>query len=139
MNEMNEAQSLFETISRHLFAQGELSVKPKNPNSVYDRCAYRGENGLKCAVGAVLPDEEYQKVFDEANMPVTSVVYELDHGPTRKLFMGNLDLLANLQAVHDDARNWETSENMTNALIKVGTMFCLKVEFIDQCYFGMTK
>lgn len=133
---MSEAQTLFETIVRHLFAQGEKSTKVINGK---ERCAYRGSNGLMCAVGCVIPDDLYVADFDIHNMAVGEMTTNLAKSDTKDLIVRNKDLLANLQAVHDDARNWETSENMTNALIKVGTMFCLKVEFIDQCYFGMTK
>ena len=134
MNEMNEAQELFETISRHLFAQGERSTKKIG---LYDRCVYRGNNGLKCAVGAIIPDDQYDPDFDTKNMTVSRITCDLPSAELRGLFQRNINLLSYLQSVHDNAANWETSENMMNALIEVGDDFELKVEFLDGFYFGM--
>lgn len=46
-------QKTYDTVKAHLLKQGERSVGPG------DMCMYRGPNGLKCAIGCLIPDELY--------------------------------------------------------------------------------
>lgn len=45
----------------HLLNQGECAILTDDP---WRTCAYRSENGLMCAVGCVIPDENYDEEFD---------------------------------------------------------------------------
>lgn len=49
-------QNTFNTVSAHLLAQNARSLADYN---LTQGCAYRGENGLKCAIGALIKDEFY--------------------------------------------------------------------------------
>ena len=49
-------QEMFDTMAAHLLKQGERSVSPINPQ----QCRYRGDHGLKCAVGALIKDKFYK-------------------------------------------------------------------------------
>lgn len=54
---MNSAdRRVFELVRQHLMAQGARSITDSNSK----RCLFRGTNHLKCAVGALIPDEEYE-------------------------------------------------------------------------------
>lgn len=50
-------QSAFNTISAHLLKQNKKSQYYTNGEI---KCAYRGLNGLKCAIGVLIPDEVYE-------------------------------------------------------------------------------
>ena len=49
----NTLQEVFDIVSKHLLKQNERSGFSD------DSCSYRGPNGLKCAAGILIPDEEY--------------------------------------------------------------------------------
>lgn len=50
---MSLKQELFDRISKHLLKQNERSAE-----HIGGACRYRGDNGLKCAVGAIIPDKK---------------------------------------------------------------------------------
>lgn len=54
----NTLQEIFNIVSKHLLNQRQKSIL----NSF---CAYRGENGLKCAAGILIPDDEYKPEFEQ--------------------------------------------------------------------------
>jgi hypothetical protein len=65
------------------------------------RCAYRGEGGLKCAIGHLIPDEKYTSNMDNAWSPY-GVLCEVkisveDQRPW--------SFLSDCQNAHDDAHN----------------------------------
>lgn len=47
-------QEVFDKVAKHLLTQ-----KAKSQATDNDTCMYRGENGLKCAVGVLIEDDEY--------------------------------------------------------------------------------
>lgn len=51
--EQYERQEIFDRVARHLLTQKERSV-------TRGRCRYRGAQGLKCAIGCLIPDELYR-------------------------------------------------------------------------------
>lgn len=54
-------QQVFDIISQHLLKQRVKSVVNTPMKNI---CQYRTPNGLKCAAGALIPDEEYTKEMD---------------------------------------------------------------------------
>ena len=50
---MRTAQELFNEVVSHLRKQKKQSL------SQHGYCMYRGEDGLKCAIGHLIPDERY--------------------------------------------------------------------------------
>jgi hypothetical protein len=50
------AQQVFDQIATHLLTQNYRCVDPSRSSL---KCLYRGPNGLKCAAGAVIGDDEY--------------------------------------------------------------------------------
>ena len=121
-------QSLFETVARHLFAQGERSLSTRG-------CAYRGVNGTSCAVGCVIPDDLYRESMEGRGiMGVLGYPGVSDH-----LKGVHESLLLDLQVTHDAPDSWENSNRMTDCLVSVGSEHGLSVSFLDSCYFGMNK
>ena len=87
-------QQIFEQVATHLLKQNAKSM-----NGLF--CAYRGDDGLSCAAGCLVADDEYNEEFEEIEWQ--SLVKEFDL-PKR-----NDDLIQALQHIHDkvDVENWK--------------------------------
>lgn len=92
-------QEAFDTMVRHLRKQGR-----KSQDDERQTCLYRGPNGLKCAVGALIPDEEYRPEWDEKGMSASKIV-KCCHA----LQGVDSNLLSIMQTIHDHCSitNWE--------------------------------
>lgn len=98
---MPTLQETFNTVALHLLTQNARSVRictdDEDDEAAPDgsTCLYRSHDGLKCAVGILIPDELYSRSM-EGNAcefdPVLPVLQRLGHDP---------DLCARLQQVHD--------------------------------------
>lgn len=89
-------QEVFDIVARHLLTQNEQSVNE-------DGCAYRGEGGLKCAVGALIPDSDYDPDWEGQAV--------VDNNPICGHLEGkgiSLRLASRLQHIHDQfaVRDW---------------------------------
>jgi hypothetical protein len=82
-------QEAFNIMVQHLRKQGQRAILKDDPTS----CAYRGADGLKCAIGALISDSEYKEEFE--GKPVSSLS---DYGLFKDLDVG---LLADMQNIHD--------------------------------------
>lgn len=94
-------QETFNTVVAHLRQQGRQAV-----NSGGRQCQYRGEDGLKCAAGCLIPDEDYRKDFEGrgvmTNTEIATLIRRLGH---------DVELVSSLQDIHDDDRGpacWES-------------------------------
>ena len=111
-------QETFDIVVTNLRNQGCQSLDDEF------NCAYRGENGLKCAVGWLIPDDVYSEdmegfslswdINDEVNDNeiVAHVLEKQGH---------NISLASSLQKVHDnyDVDEWE------NQFIKIAHQYSL--------------
>lgn len=92
-------QEAFDIMVTRTYAQGRQSYEPGVG------CVYRGSDGLKCAVGHLLTDEQIAKYSIRpcqlAGFLPESLASELVSGPSG-LTRG---LLAAMQAAHDDSRD----------------------------------
>jgi hypothetical protein len=89
-------QEVFDVCALHLLNQNERSVKFADSAN----CMYRGDNGLKCAIGILIPDEEYTENMEgNGVVRLTSKYGITDH----------VDMLSCLQSLHDehDVSNWQ--------------------------------
>ena len=82
-------QQVFDTVVRHLAKQGRPSIGDEGA------CKYRSGE-LSCAVGCLLTDEEYDP-RQEGRPAVRMVPFRL---------AGNIELLGDLQDVHDRFDNY---------------------------------
>jgi hypothetical protein len=85
---MND-QEAFERSARHLLQQGERSLLESRAT-----CAYRGQRGLTCAVGCLIPDDEYDTELEEKNAAAIVSQVPALHGVSVRL-------LGRLQSIHD--------------------------------------
>jgi hypothetical protein len=106
-------QELFDTVATHLFTQGEQSLCESG--SVDATCAYRGDNGLTCAVGCILPDDIYTN-----DMEGEGVQSDLVSAAIAEAYGAEaVPLLTCLQHCHDNPINWRTSRMMRRQLSNV--------------------
>lgn len=84
-------QEIFDTVAIHL-----LNQKQKSANSDGD-CFYRSPYGLRCAVGAILPDDCYNPKMEGR---VASHLYQFSNVP--QYIIDNSLLLEHLQTIHDE-------------------------------------
>lgn len=87
-------QEAFDAMCRHLLGMKKQST---GDNGL---CLYRGANDARCAVGALIPDEQYRPRF-EMNIPLRDVV---DSVPALQNL--KFDMLVDVQRVHDDEHHW---------------------------------
>jgi hypothetical protein len=91
-------QEVFNKVVTHLREQGEMSGYEAPPGVV---CLYRN-NGKKCAIGALISDEEYSEAFERQSVyglsirsdcPATVKQLVAEHGEW---------FLSRLQRIHDE-------------------------------------
>ncbi len=106
-------QQIFEQVATHLLKQNAKSMNGLS-------CAYRGDDGLSCAAGCLIADDEYNGEFE--GIAWHSLVEKFDL-PKR-----NDGLIQALQHIHDrvDVDNWR------NSLRQLGQSYRLKYDFINE-------
>ena len=82
-------QSIFNKVLAHLRKQGVASQ-----NTDGGTCLYRGPNGRSCAIGCLIPDDEYKEIFEyqEATAILPLLSYD---------YTNYVHLLTALQCAHD--------------------------------------
>lgn len=96
-------QSIFDKVVIHLRKQNAKSL-----DLITNACAFRGENGKKCAIGCLISDEEYTSDMESYGyLRLLEEAYP-------KLFVSTLDLnskklIGRLQRIHDltNVESWE--------------------------------
>ena len=90
-------QEVFDQVVTHLLTQRERSVSIFSTSS----CAYRGQNGLKCAAGCLISDDEYS-----SDMEGYSWINLLDE---KRVPKNHYALITRLQHIHDGTlpENWK--------------------------------
>lgn len=101
MDELKEmsSQEVFNIVYKHLLQQGRQSFDP-----TIALCAYRSKDGLSCAVGCLLTDEEYISKMEGKN-----ISYLMNNNLFPGRLIPHIDLLSDLQEIHDhqDSDVWE--------------------------------
>lgn len=92
MHKLPSAQEIFDLVVEHLFKQGRPARQDNG------RCRYRMESGLRCAIGALIPDEFYKEEFEGAGASrLISNLYSFGIADWRE----HKELLDHLQSIHD--------------------------------------
>ena len=117
-------QEAFETVAKHLLAQGRPSKNEKG------MCVYRGPDGLKCAVGALIPDEAYDPRMEDIYASMVIAQFDdLEFLKEANLEVNGERLLDVLQELHDSSNYfWK---NPKRKLKRVGQVFNLSTDFLD--------
>lgn len=90
-------QEIFDTVVAHLRRQGRRAV-----TGVYNGCAYRTSDGLRCAVGCLISDELYKPEME--GVAVGNLVEDFPDLPG--WMREHADLLSELQGFHDNPTSW---------------------------------
>jgi len=102
-------QEIFDKAAIHLLTQGKPAVTPDR-----NKCKYRTDEGLKCAVGGLIPDDLYDSRIEGAAvvdcymadpLPRDNILREI---LTKIGIQGKgFTLLKNLQSIHDTIHDRE--------------------------------
>ncbi len=117
-------QEIFDKVYTHLVNQKVRSLS-RNSNL----CTYRGENGTKCAIGCLIPDELYDFSFEKKGISVL-----IENEIIAKLFSGiPINFLSDLQQLHDCAKVDENETihltSLKNSAILLAKMYNLSFKF----------
>lgn len=97
-------QEIFDRVSNHLLTQKKQALSEDG------KCAYRSNNGLKCAVGCLIPDELYDSNLENNMVSDIKTTLEKSLG-VEELGDKDLEFLDVLQFIHDCEfpDNWDFS------------------------------
>ena len=126
---MNQ-QEIFDKVATHLIAQGKQSLgywRQTEWSQPALGCAYRGDGGTMCAAGCLIPDDEYDPVFE--GMPWNCIAQEVPSFANASVEVHNL--IGSLQTVHDDEKYWETPETLKEALETVANRYSLSAAVLN--------
>ena len=102
-------QEIYDRVKKHLLTQNVRSTEWQGSSP---ECKYRGDNGTKCAIGALIPDRLYSTDMEGSSVSGLSERYACTFD---KIF-GNtlahddlLMLLRDLQVTHDNfyPKDWK--------------------------------
>ena len=99
---------LIDIVETKLLKQGTKSIRGTE-NIYIGSCALRGTDGMKCAIGWLVPDDVYTPDLDAVEDPVLELIatgnYEKCFG---EQFYEKTEILQELQYVHDhiDPPQW---------------------------------
>lgn len=86
-------QQIFDKVATHLLTQRQVSRDGV-------QCIYRADNGFRCAIGCLIPDDKYKPNMEgQAIKPLLEQHKDLLGFP---IGPRNLKLLKDLQQIHDD-------------------------------------
>lgn len=110
-----DPQEIFNRVCAHLVGMKERSMRATI------KCAYRGDNGAKCAIGCLIPDDKYNSDIEAIDLSILC----------NKFFPEWKDhecLLDNLRKIHDNFRNWNENGFIGyDRLRKIGTRYHLRI------------
>lgn len=102
-------QEIFDKVATHLLTQKKRAVVGRD-----ERCAYRGKDGCMCAVGVLIPDDQYstdmegRSVFSELVVNALFSKYDSNKDEHRL----KINLLSYFQEIHDRAQPSEWLEKI---------------------------
>jgi hypothetical protein len=104
-------QEIFDKVATHLLTQNKRSI---GFDGSVKCCRYRALDGSRCAVGCLIPDNEYSETMEGARVrKLTGVLDRLE-------LRAHVDLLAHLQATHDSYEPCQWRDNLRLVAIKHG-------------------
>lgn len=114
-------QQIFDKVATHLLKQG---AKSQQHTGEQPTCAYRGENGMMCAVGCLIKDEDYRPAFEgygvaaipnykeQCNFDVKFLADALSKAEIDVNSSDTVLLLSELQQLHDQTAPSEWPERL---------------------------
>jgi hypothetical protein len=116
---LKDRSEIFNHVVDHLRRQGKAS---KLTESCGDQiCAYRGDGGAMCAVGALITDDEYQESLEGCGIH-TLLKDGILPSSLHERLLPHEEMLADLQNFHDDKLSYKDgafSKESEERLIKL--------------------
>lgn len=94
---MLSLQAVFNKAVRGLLKQGKKSLSRADPTT----CAYRGRDGMRCAIGMLIKDKHYTDAMEGGTVHDEAVCDALKKSGV-SVDGESFDLCADLQTVHDN-------------------------------------
>ena len=110
---MNKKQ-LFKTVAEHLLNQQAKSA-------IGGLCMYRVTNGNKCAVGCLISDKVYTEDLEGLATSAEPIVEAINTSLNDVLTESDIDLLGELQLIHDNdlVEDWEVRlDNLSHKMFE---------------------
>lgn len=100
MDGMNK-QKIFDRIATHLLTQGRKSLKVlrDDPDPI---CLYRGPDGMSCAVGCLITDDNYTPELEDRRVNNSLIIEALEQSLNVHLMQSDIAFLEELQYIHDN-------------------------------------
>lgn len=115
-------QEYFDKTITHLATQGHRAMGGIVLNEAV--CAYRGNNGDKCAAGIHIPDDKYEQKMENLRISNVITYYHLEE------YFPNRMLASILQRAHDVEENWTNPETMITVLRNIAVSFNLNTDVL---------
>lgn len=115
-------QEIFDIVSLHLLNQNEKSIAHSNLGGI--TCKYRGSNNLRCAIGCLIPDQEYTENFEGDSLFDGSKLWIFFK--SKNYSDESLYLMQKLQTIHDLSFPCVWKEK----LISLGEEFEINIDLI---------
>lgn len=103
-----DKQEIFDFVISKLHEQGKQCVDELG------NCRYRGPNGMKCAIGHLIPDDSYREYFESQSVTYLPIQKALSKNASHPVYCldisdndDNLGFLIDLQDFHDNDVNWD--------------------------------
>ena len=99
---------IYTIASEHLLKQRARSAVLVRDRSTED-CLYRGDEGLKCAVGALIKDEFYEDIFEGKAADDPYVIDAVEKSLGIEIDIQDIGFMLDLQTIHDGCpvSRWE--------------------------------
>lgn len=82
-------QEVFDKVKKHLLKQNSKAMDG-------DNCVYRSPNGSQCAIGCMIPDDQYDETMELNNAAIL-----IEEWPDLPFANINPNFLKDLQEIHD--------------------------------------
>ena len=106
-------QQVFEQVAIHLLTQKAKSINQDG------NCVYKNENGLKCAAGCLIHDDEYNSNWEDIVWGYIASEMEIEN---------HRYLIDDLQTIHDNNQPDEWLDKLTI----LGNEYNLNITFLNQ-------
>jgi hypothetical protein len=118
------AQAIWERVANHLLQQGMASLSNETAT-----CAYYGRDGLKCAIGILIPENEYTPTVE--GQPILNLFDRYYCPPTLYKMRQFRELMCDLQRLHDKDFLGNLRPQWYVDLINVGRQYNLDTSVIE--------
>jgi hypothetical protein len=133
-NKVMNKQQIIDCVAKHF-------VSMKSPSLDGDSCKYRNKDGLRCAIGSLIPDDMYKPSFDEGGLTLSEILRsnmdlwrEITGLKTYSEEM--MFFLSQIQLAHDWAKPSEWPIDGLKRLMSVAGNHDLNTTIILECMEG---